>query len=102
MSTTGSPIETRRRVAGLLALAGLALGGCASNRSWSQGCPGIYSGVRFSRETSREVPVDGKIFYAFDLPLSALVDTLALPLTAFARPKPPPGGWAVGCRWARR
>ena len=88
-------------VLGLASL--LALGpGCASFRSWDKGCADIYSGVRFSRERSKEVPFDGKIFFALDLPFSALADTLALPFTAFADPKRPPGGFVSGCRWAAR
>lgn len=83
----------------LVAVGCLALG-CASVRSWSQGCPGVYSGVRFSRERIGQVPLDGKIFFTLDLPLTAIVDTLALPATAFADPKRPTGGFPAGCRWA--
>jgi uncharacterized protein YceK len=83
----------------LIAVGSPALG-CASWRSWSHGCPGVYSGVRFSRERMDQVPLDGKIFFALDFPLTAIVDTLALPATAFADPKRPTSGFPPGCRWA--
>ena len=77
----------------------LALTGCQSMRSWET-CPGIYSGVRYYGDQLPELPGDGKAFFTFDLPLTAVVDTLALPFTAFADPTVPPGGFPVGCRWA--
>lgn len=86
--------------------AGLALAllpwsfGCQSTRSWSQGCPGVYSGVKYYRDQVSRLPFDGKVFFTIDLPLSAVVDTLALPFTAFAKRKEPRGGFAPGCQWA--
>ena len=76
--------------------------GCQSTRSWSQGCPGVYSGVKFYQEQIDEVPMDGRIFFTLDLPFTLIADTLALPVTAFAEPKSPPGGYPVGCKWARK
>ncbi len=83
-------------------VASLGAWGCASSRSWGQGCPGIYSGLRYSSEIRREIPFDGKVFYVLDLPFSALADTLAVPFTAFADPVRPERGFPLGCRWARR
>ncbi len=77
----------------------LAVLGCQSMRSW-ESCPGIYSGVRYYGDQLPELPGDGKAFFTLDLPLTAVVDTLALPITAFAEPGIPPGGFAIGCRWA--
>ncbi|MDJ0852899.1 MAG: hypothetical protein QNK04_31400 [Myxococcota bacterium] len=96
-----------KRVARRPALALLAtfaiqwgLAGCQSVRSW-QDCPGVYSGVRYYSDQRPELPVDGKIFFSLDLPLTAVADTLALPATAFAKPSRRTGGYPVGCRWAR-
>ena len=84
---------------GLLVVLLLALPGCQSVRSWSR-CPGLYSGVRYYTDQLPELPFDGKIFFTLDLPFSAVVDTLALPATAFASPQIPRGGYPIGCRWA--
>ena len=73
--------------------------GCSSVRSWDQ-CPGLYSGLRYNRERFAHVPLDGKLFFTLDLPLTAIFDTLALPATAFANPSQPTGGFPAGCRWA--
>lgn len=70
-------------------------------RSFEHGCPGIYSGVRFYRDHIKEIPLDGKLFFAVDLPFSALADTLLLPVTSFSDPELPTGGYPPGCRWAR-
>ena len=81
--------------------AGLILSvGCQTTRSFEQGCPGIYSGVRYYSDQVGDLPADGKIFFSFDLPLSAVLDTLLLPATAFMEQEKPPLGWPVGCRWA--
>ena len=95
--TTWRRCTQRPATAWLLAL-GL-LSGCQSARSW-QDCPGIYSGVRYFRDQARELPVDGKIAFSLDLPLTVVADTLALPFTSFAERKPPVAGYPVGCRWA--
>lgn len=70
-------------------------------RSWSGGCADVYSGVRYSREIRPTVPVDGKLFFILDLLPTTLLDTLALPVTVFAEPSKPPGGFAIGCQWAK-
>jgi len=85
--------------AGLALLLALALPGCQSLRSWEQ-CPAVYSGLRYYGDQLPELPADGKAFFTLDLPLTTIFDTLALPVTAFADPDPPPGGFTIGCRWA--
>lgn len=84
---------------GVFVLLLLALPGCQSVRSWSR-CPGIYSGVRYYADQLPDIPFDGKVFFTFDLPFSALADTLAVPLTAFADREIKRGGYPIGCRWA--
>lgn len=74
--------------------------GCQSTRSWQQGCPGVYSGIKYYGDQIGELPYDGRIFFTLDLPLTTVVDTLALPFTAFATPRKPVGGYPIGCRWA--
>jgi len=91
-------LQRVRRLA-VLAFGALLLVGCQSTRSWQQGCPGIYSGVRYYADIRPEVPWDGQIFFTIDLIPTSIVDTLALPVTAFLKPKRPPGGFPVGCRW---
>ena len=88
------------RILGALVVCALLLGGCQSSRSWQEGCPGIYSGVRFYLDIRDEVPWDGKVFFTIDLIPTSFVDTLALPVTAFQQPKLPRGGFPIGCRWA--
>lgn len=86
----------------LLALA-LPLGGCASLRSWTSGCPGVYSGVRYTSELWPWLPFDGRVFYGLDVPFSALVDTLAVPVTAFVGPREAgQAGVVRGCHWAHQ
>jgi uncharacterized protein YceK len=76
--------------------------GCQTTRSFNDGCPGIYSGVRYYNSQIEAMPWDGKIFFAFDLPFSALIDTFLLPFTAFSDPTKPPEGWVPGCEWVVR
>ncbi len=83
----------------LLAALGLLLLGCQSVRSWDE-CPGIYSGVKYYKDQVSSLPWDGRVFFAADLPFTAIVDTLALPVTAFAEPTRPVRGYSRGCRWA--
>ncbi len=85
-------------VVSLLAL----LCGCQTSRSFDQGCPGVYSGVRYYADQISEIPLDGRIFFTLDLPLSAVTDTLLLPATFFVEPERPDLGWLAGCRWASR
>lgn len=73
---------------------------CQSSRSWQGGCADVYSGARYFAEITPTVPFDGKVFFGLDLIPTLVVDTLALPVTAFATPTTPPGGFAVGCKWA--
>lgn len=83
----------------LIAALTLSLG-CQTTRSFDQGCPGIYSGVRYYGDQIGALPADGKLFFTLDLPLSAVLDTLLLPATAFMERKRPPLGWPEGCQWA--
>jgi len=76
--------------------------GCQTSRSFDQGCPGVYSGVRYYADQISEVPLDGKVFFTLDLPLSVVTDTLLLPVTFFVEPERPNLGWAAGCRWVSR
>lgn len=91
---------------GLLALAGATLlvgvAGCQTSRSWDQDCPGIYSGVRYYGSQLDSVPLDGKIFFTLDLPLSAVADTLLLPFSWAVDRQEPVSGWVPGCLWARK
>lgn len=89
------------QVSALVAASAL-VAGCQTARSFDQGCPGIYSGVRYYGDQVGNLPADGKIFFTLDVPLSALLDTLLLPGTAFVKPKKPPLGWPEGCRWIVR
>ena len=99
-SPVARAILRRVRRLAVLAFGALLLVGCQSTRSWQQGCPGIYSGVRYYADIRPEVPWDGRIFFTIDLIPTSIVDTLALPVTAFLKPKRPLGGFPVGCRWA--
>ena len=83
----------------LLAVVGSLLLGCQSVRSWDE-CPGIYSGVKYYTDQIDTLPWDGRVFFSADLPLTAILDTLALPVTAFAEPTRPVRGYGRGCRWA--
>ena len=98
MRATRDGRRARCASAALALLLGL-LPGCQSARSW-QACPGVYSGVRYYSDQRPDLPLDGKIFFSFDLPLTLLADTLALPFTGFAKRERPTGGYPVGCRWA--
>ena len=83
----------------LLAVVGSLLVGCQSLRSWDE-CPGIYSGVKYYKDQISSLPWDGRVFFAVDLPLTAVLDTLALPVTFFLEPTRPVRGYGPGCRWA--
>ena len=76
--------------------------GCQTTRSFDQGCPGVYSGVRYYSDQIGDMPSDGKLFFTLDLPITAVVDTVLLPLTFFAEPEKPAAGWSLGCRWVSR
>ena len=86
----------------LFLITAISLLGCQTTRSWSEGCPGVYSGVRYFKDHVSELPVDGKIFFLLDLLFSAVTDTVLLPVTVFMKPKRPPYGHAPGCRWVTK
>ena len=91
------------RTRGLVwALASISLLGCQTHRSWEQGCPGTYSGVRYYWDQVDELPFDGKIFFTLDLPLTAVADTALLPVSMFMKPKRPKYGFPPGCTWAEK
>jgi uncharacterized protein YceK len=73
---------------------------CQTARSWNAGCPGVYSGVRYFGSQQSTLPWDGKVFFAIDLPLTMVADTLLLPASSFVDREPPAAGWVPGCRWA--
>jgi uncharacterized protein YceK len=97
----------------------LCLSGCGTINSYASGCPGVYSGVRQDLDLIQgyqsagvavdpEVPLglDGTlgnawdtVFVAFDVPLAAIADTLALPVTYSIEPRAP-YPQALGCGWA--
>ena len=78
----------------------ISIAGCQTSRSWDEGCPGVYSGVRYFASQRDSLPWDGRVFFTLDLPLTAVIDTLLLPVSAFVDPVRPEGGWVPGCRWA--
>jgi uncharacterized protein YceK len=78
----------------------VSIAGCQTTRSWDDGCPGVYSGVRYFSSQRSSLPWDGKVFFTFDLPLTVVFDTLLLPASAWVDRDKPTGGWVVGCRWA--
>lgn len=83
-------------------LACMVFFGCQTGRSWTDGCPGIYSGVRYYNSHIGSMPWDGKIFFGLDLPFSAILDTLLLPFSAFVDRDRPAGGWVPGCEWVKK
>jgi uncharacterized protein YceK len=76
--------------------------GCQTSRSLNEGCPAVYSGVRYFKDQASDLPIDGKLFFLMDLPLTTLMDTLILPATIFMEPERPPHGYLRGCRWANQ
>jgi uncharacterized protein YceK len=94
-------VVTGAKLSALLVASAL-VAGCQTARSFEQGCPGIYSGVRYYGDQVGNLPADGKLFFTLDLPLSAVLDTLVLPGTAFVKPTKPSLGWPEGCRWIER
>ncbi len=83
-------------------IASISMLGCQTSRSWEQGCPGVYSGIRYYGDQVGGLPVDGKIFFTLDLPLTAVADTILLPVSVFMEPKRPRYGFAPGCTWAEK
>ncbi len=86
----------------LVWIASISILGCQTSRSWEQGGPGVYSGVRYYQDQVGGLPVDGKIFFTLDLPLTAVADTALLPVSVFMNPKRPRYGFAPGCTWAAK
>ena len=86
-------------VAALVAAA--LLTGCGTINSFANGCGGVYSGfyTDFEYLDSYDEFHDGWDFavVGLDIPLSALADTVALPVTAFLEPS---ANQATGCNWA--
>ncbi len=84
----------------IVALLLISIAGCQTSRSLSDGCPGVYSGVRYFAGQRDSRPWDGKVFFTLDLPLTVVADTLLLPASAWVDPVKPVSGWVPGCRWA--
>jgi hypothetical protein len=49
-----------------------------------------------------ELPVDGKVFFTLDLPLTAVSDATLLPVSVFMKPKRPKYGFPHECTWAEK
>ncbi len=94
-------MRSRCLVFGLASIAAIAMPACQTVRSWEEGCPGIYSGLRYYSDQLNSLPLDGKIFFTLDLPLTTVADTLVLPASAFAKPTRPKYGFTPGCTWAQ-
>ncbi len=84
----------------IAALLMVSIAGCQTTRSWNDGCPGVYSGVRYFASQRGSRPWDGTGFFTLDLPLTVVADTLLLPVSAWTDPIKPHSGWVQGCRWA--
>jgi uncharacterized protein YceK len=95
-------MHSRWLIVGLASIAAMALAACQTARSFDEGCPGIYSGLRYYGDQLDSLPPDGKIFFTLDLPLTTVADTLVLPFSAFAKPTRPQHGFLPGCTWAER
>jgi len=84
----------------IAALLLVSIAGCQTTRSWNDGCPGVYSGLRYFASQRDTLPWDGQVFFTLDLPLTFVADTLLLPASAWVDPVEPRSGWVPGCRWA--
>jgi len=77
------------------------LTGCGTINSYANGCGGTYSGLHTDVEYlgSYEDFHDGWDYaqVGLDVPLSSILDTVALPVTAFLEPK---ANQTYGCNWA--
>ncbi len=49
-----------------------------------------------------ELPVDGKVFFTLDLPLTAVSDATLPPVSVFMKTKRPKCGFPPGCTWAEK
>lgn len=94
--------ETMRRISILAAIAAaVLLSGCGTINSYANGCGGVYSGIL----TDVEYLDSYRGFHdswdysnvGLDVPLSAITDTVALPVTAFLDPS---ANKTFGCNWA--
>jgi uncharacterized protein YceK len=88
----------------LIALALLPLCACGTINSYAGGCPAPFSGVRTDHEYLSQLDTfleDGLEWLRLgaDLPLSAVADTLTLPVGVWAQ-QPPPQPVSPGCLWA--
>lgn len=79
-------------------IAACSLLGCQTARSWSEGCPGVYSGVRYFQNNVSYLPFHEKIASLLDLPVSTALDTALLPVTVFMKSKRPTRNSTRGCR----
>jgi|ERR1051325_6279485 uncharacterized protein YceK len=66
--------------------------GCGSISSRWRGASGTYSGVRFDCEQVTHYSTESEVIAVFDIPLSAVVDTLCLPYDLSARENVEPAG----------
>ena len=91
-----------RTITILAAIAAAALlTGCGTINSYANGCAGVYSGYHTDLEylaTYREFR-DGWDYatVGLDVPLSSVIDTLALPVTMTLEPS---SNMTLGCNWA--
>jgi len=102
-SPSGGSMEGKRvalKRSWIAALLLISVVGCQTARSWEDGCPGVYSGVRYFASQRNSLPWDGRVFFGFDLPLTIVADTLLLPGSFWVEPTRPQRGWVPGCRWA--
>jgi len=77
------------------------LAGCGTINSYANGCGGMYSGIKTDMEYlgTYDEFFDGWDFttVGLDLPISSVVDTVALPVTAFLETN---ANKTLGCNWA--
>lgn len=103
-SVTGPRGRVRRRWGAALVAAALLLPACGTINSWAGGCRAPYSGIRTDVQYIRDFGSFGEDFVGWltippDMPLSAIADTLTLPV-AWGFEQPPPTPVSPGCRWA--
>jgi uncharacterized protein YceK len=87
-----------------VALVAVGLAGCGTINSYASGCPAPYSGVRVDDEYLDDLGSFGEdgfdwVTISLDLPLSAILDTLTLPI-ALSFEQAPPAPVSPGCGWA--
>ena len=94
--------ETMRALSILAAFAATALlMGCGTVNSYANRCGGVYSGLKtdFEYLDSYHEFYDGWDYatVGLDVPLSSIIDTVALPVTYFLEPSTDK---TYGCEWA--